>query len=224
MARPAKKSSRKGAKAKPRARKAPAKKKAATRKAPAKKTTKRKTPKRKTRARKTASPARATRAAGAPRGDTFMLRLEIEVLHAAYAYCLDHGRIEEWPDFFTDDCIYKLISRENYDLGLPLGTMFAEKRGGLLDRVASVKKTTVYHERYLTHLISNTRVLSENKGVIEACANYVVLETLPNQYTQILSAGRYLDTIVREGGRLKFREKICVFDTVLVPASIIHPV
>jgi hypothetical protein len=51
-----------------------------------------------------------------------------------------------------------------------------------------------------------------------------VLETLPNQYTQILSAGRYLDTIVREGGRLRFREKICVFDTVLVPASIIHPV
>ncbi|MQA66050.1 MAG: salicylate hydroxylase [Alphaproteobacteria bacterium] len=153
-----------------------------------------------------------------------MLRLEIEELHAAYAYCLDHGRIEDWPDFFTDDCIYKLISRENYDLGLPLGTMFAEKRGGLLDRVASVKKTTVYHERYLTHLISNTRLLSEKGGVIEACANYVVLETLPNQYTQILNAGRYLDTIVRDGRRLRFREKICIFDTVLVPASIIHPV
>jgi 3-phenylpropionate/cinnamic acid dioxygenase small subunit len=219
MARPARKSSRKGAKAKSRARKAPAKKKAAARKAPAKKTAKRKTA-----ARKAASPARASRAAGARLGGTFMLRLEIEELHAAYAYCLDHGRIEEWPDFFTDDCIYKLISRENYDLGLPLGTMFAEKRGGLLDRVASVKKTTVYHERYLTHLISNTRVLSEKSGVIESCANYVVLETLPNQYTQILSAGRYLDTIVRKGGRLRFREKICIFDTVLVPASIIHPV
>lgn len=219
MARPARKTSRKGAKAKVRARKAPARKKAAARKAPAKKTAKRKTA-----ARKAASPARAFRAAGAGLSDTFMLRLEIEELHAAYAYCLDHGRIEDWPDFFTDDCIYKLISRENYDLGLPLGTMFAEKRGGLLDRVASVKKTTVYHERYLTHLISNTRLLSEKGGVIEACANYVVLETLPNQYTQILNAGRYLDTIVRDGRRLRFREKICIFDTVLVPASIIHPV
>jgi 3-phenylpropionate/cinnamic acid dioxygenase small subunit len=219
MARPARKTSRKGAKAKSRGRKAPAKKKAAARKAPAKKTAKRKTA-----ARKAASPARASRAAGAGLGDMFMLRLEIEELHAAYAYCLDHGRIEDWPDFFTDDCIYKLISRENYDLGLPLGTMFAEKRGGLLDRVASVKKTTVYHERYLTHMIANTRVLSEKNGVVEACANYVVLETLPNQYTQILNAGRYLDTIVRDGRRLRFREKICIFDTVLVPASIIHPV
>jgi 3-phenylpropionate/cinnamic acid dioxygenase small subunit len=226
MARSAK-TSRKGTPAKSRARKAArrvkaaARKKAAPKKVSRKKATRKKAAKRKTAARKAALPARA---AGAGLGDTFMLRLEIEELHAAYAYCLDHGRIEEWPDFFTDDCIYKLISRENYDLGLPLGTMFAEKRGGLLDRVASVKKTTVYHERYLTHLISNTRVLSQKRGAIEASANYVVLETLPNQYTQILNAGRYLDTIVRDGGHLRFREKICVFDTVLVPASIIHPV
>jgi 3-phenylpropionate/cinnamic acid dioxygenase small subunit len=230
MARPSRTTSRKGSPAKSRARKAArrvkaaARKKAAPKKASRKNATRKKAAKRKTAARKAALPARAFRAAGPRLSDTFMLRLEIEELHAAYAYCLDHGRIEEWPDFFTDDCIYKLISRENYDLGLPLGTMFAEKRGGLLDRVASVKKTTVYHERYLTHLISNTRVLSQKRGAIEASANYVVLETLPNQYTQILNAGRYLDTIVRDGGHLRFREKICVFDTVLVPASIIHPV
>jgi 3-phenylpropionate/cinnamic acid dioxygenase small subunit len=153
-----------------------------------------------------------------------MLRLEIEELHAAYAYCLDYGNIEDWPGFFTEDCVYKLISRENWDLGLPLGTMFAEKRGGLLDRVASVKQTTVYHPRYLTHLISHTRVIGENEGVIEAIAHYAVLETLPNQYTQILNAGRYLDKIVRANGELKFKEKICVYDSVLVPASIITPV
>lgn len=162
--------------------------------------------------------------ASADIGNELMLRLEIEELHAAYAYTLDHGSIDEWPDFFTDDCLYKLVSRENYDLGLPLGTMFAEKRGGLLDRVVSVKKTTVYHERYTKHLITNTRVLGEKGGIVEACANYVVLETLPNQYTQILNAGRYLDRIVRQGGRLKFKEKLCVFDSVLVPASIIYPI
>ena len=226
MARPAK-TSRKGTPAKSRARKAArrvkaaARKKAAPKKVSRKKATRKKAAKRKTAARKAALPARA---AGPRLGDTFMLRLEIEELHAAYAYCLDHGRIEEWPDFFTDDCIYKLISRENYDLGLPLGTMFAEKRGGLLDRVASVKKTTVYHERYMIHLIGGTRVLGEKGGVIEAVSNYVLLETLPNQYTRILNAGRYQDRIVRVGGALKFREKLCIYDSTLVPASIIYPV
>lgn len=233
MARKAKKTTRKKA----------APKKAAAKKA-VKKTAPKKAAKKATRkvSAKKAAPAKAVRTssgkqtrvsrdvrasgriASAHISNDLMLRLEIEELYAAYAYCLDHGPIDDWPDFFTENCLYKLISRENYDLGLPLGTMFAEKRGGLLDRVVSVKQTTVYHERYLSHLISGTRVLGEKNGVVEASANYIVIETLPNQYTQILNAGRYLDKIVREGGRLKFKEKLCIFDSVLVPASIITPI
>lgn len=217
------------------ARKTP--KKAAGRTATKRKVAKKATPKkaatRKARAKKAAvrsAAARRNRSAGTSRvagpriNDDLMLRLEIEELHAAYSYALDHGDIDTWPDLFTDDCIYKLISRENWDLGLPLGTMFAEGRGGLLDRVNSVKQTTVYHERYLAHMISNTRVLSEKNGVVEASANYMVLETLPNQYTKILNAGRYIDKIVRQGGKLKFKEKIAIYDSVLVPASIITPI
>jgi anthranilate 1,2-dioxygenase small subunit len=156
--------------------------------------------------------------------DQLLLRLEIEELHAAYAHCLDQGPIDDWPGFFTEDCVYKLVSRENWELNLPLGTIFAEKRGGLLDRVTSVKQTAVYHERALTHLISNTRVLGEHGGLIEATANYAVLETIPNEYTRILNAGRYLDKIVRVNGELKFKEKLCIYDSALVPASIITPV
>jgi 3-phenylpropionate/cinnamic acid dioxygenase small subunit len=156
------------------------------------------------------------------------LRMEVEDLLYAYADCLDHGDIADWADFFTDDCLYKLISKENWDLGLPLGTIFAEGRGGLLDRIASVTKTTVYHERAYTHLITNTRVLSDAGGVIEMTANYAVLETLANQYTKILNSGRYLGKLVRpgngEGDGLKIKELICVFDSALVPASIIYPI
>lgn len=151
-------------------------------------------------------------------------RLAVEDLLYAYADCLDHGDIGEWADFFTDDCIYKVISKENWDLGLPLGTIFAEGRGGVEDRIAAVTKTAVYHQRALTHLVTNTRVLGETDGLIEATANYAVLETLPNQYTKILNSGRYLDKIARTDGGLRFKEKICVFDSALVPASIIYPI
>lgn len=152
------------------------------------------------------------------------LRLEVEDLLYAYADCLDHGDITEWAGFFTDDCLYKLISKENWDLGLPLGTILAEGKGGILDRIAAVTQTTVYHERALTHLITNTRVLGDAGGVIDVTANYAVLETLPNQYTKILNSGRYLGTLVRDGGTLKIKQMICVFDSALVPASIIYPV
>ena len=152
------------------------------------------------------------------------LRLEVEDLLYAYADCLDHGDINEWADFFTGDCLYKVISKENWDLGLPLGIIFAEGKGGILDRIAAVTQTAVYHQRALTHMITNTRVMGENDGLIEATANYSVLETLPNQYTKILNSGRYLDKLTRESGVLKFKEKICVFDSALVPASIIYPI
>lgn len=191
-------------------------KKTALKKAPrktAKKVAKKKTAK----AKSSAGPATGLDA-------TLKLRLELEELYAAYGATLDYGKIDEWPDFFTDDCIYKLISRENFDLGLPLGTMFAEKRGGLEDRVSAVVKTTIYHERAITHLITGIRVLGTKGGTIHATASYVVLETLPNQYTSILNSGRYDDKIVRKGGKLLFREKLCIFDSALVPASIIYPI
>ncbi|MFT5539462.1 MAG: 3-phenylpropionate/cinnamic acid dioxygenase small subunit [Alphaproteobacteria bacterium] len=200
--------------------KAPAKKKAAQKKT-AKKKIVQKTVK------KTATRKNAGRRANdiEPRLEANLrLRLQLEDLYANYGATLDYGKIEHWPDFFTDDCIYKLISRENYDLGLPLGTMFAEKRGGLEDRVTAVVKTSIYHERTITHLITGVRLLGESRGVITATANYAVLETLPNQYTRVLNSGRYDDKIVRKGGRLLFKEKLCIFDSALVPASIIYPI
>ncbi|MDX1486149.1 MAG: aromatic-ring-hydroxylating dioxygenase subunit beta [Alphaproteobacteria bacterium] len=152
------------------------------------------------------------------------LRLEVEDFLFAYADCLDHGDIAQWVEFFADGCTYKLISKENWDLGLPLGTIFAEGRGGIRDRIAAVTQTTVYHQRALTHMITNTRVLGSDGDRIEITANYAVLETLPNQYTKILNSGRYLGTLVREAGALKIKDLTCVFDSALVPASIIYPI
>lgn len=36
-------------------------------------------------------------------------------------------------------------------------------------------------------------------------------------------AGKYLDTLVRAHDRLKAAEKICVFDSVPMPNSKVHP-
>ena len=48
------------------------------------------------------------------------LRFEIEDLLAAYAAALDGDALETWPEFFTDDCFYQIIPRDNYERGLPL--------------------------------------------------------------------------------------------------------
>src|SRR5512135_2284807 len=51
------------------------------------------------------------------------LRFEIDDLYAEYVECLDDGHLERWPELFTDDCLYKIIPRDNFQRGLPLALM-----------------------------------------------------------------------------------------------------
>ena len=152
------------------------------------------------------------------------LRLEIEGLYTAYAAMLDDDDLDAWPDLFTEDCLYQVIPRDNFDRDLPLALIRCESRAMLRDRVTAVRETTMFEPRYVRHLISNIRVSPETDGVIEAQANYAVFETMTDAYTRVFNVGRYLDKLVREDGRLLFSEKRCVYDSVLVPNSIIYPI
>lgn len=159
-----------------------------------------------------------------PTADLAALRYEIEEFNTAYADCLDDGDVSQWPDFFTDDCVYKILARENLEQGLPLSTLFAEGRGGLIDRVVGVTKTLVYRKRYLRHFITNTRIRAVEGNIVKAEANYQVLETMSDEYTKVLNAGRYIDTFLRVGGTLKLKERTCVYDSEMVPATIVYPI
>lgn len=151
------------------------------------------------------------------------LRLELEEFYAAYTGCLDEERFEEWPEFFTDDSIYKIIPRSNFERGLPLATWLCESKGYLQDRVVAIRKTAVYAPRYIRRMFSGLRILGWNGSVLETRANYLALETLPDALTRVFNTGQYHDKLVVEGNRLKFKEKLCVFDSELVPNSLIYP-
>ena len=40
-----------------------------------------------------------------------VLRLRLEALAADYVHCIDEDRLEDWPDFFTEDGTYRVTSR-----------------------------------------------------------------------------------------------------------------
>ncbi len=155
--------------------------------------------------------------------DTSRLRLEVESLYADYAACLDEERFEEWPEFFTDPCLYKIVPRENFERGLPLATWLCESKGYLQDRVVAIRRTAVYAPRYVRRMVSGIRVTGRNGDALEVRANYLALETLQDELTRVLNAGQYRDQIVVDQGRLKFREKLCIFDSLLIPNSLIYP-
>ena len=152
------------------------------------------------------------------------LRYEVEELIHAYVQCIDDDQLESWPDFFVDDCVYKVIPRENADLGLPVAVMFCDSKGMLRDRIVALRKANIYAPHFYRHLVSNVRVLGEENGVIRAQTNYVVFQTLLDGETRIYNAGKYLDQIVRVDGQLRFKEKLCVFDTNRIQTLMVTPI
>ena len=153
-----------------------------------------------------------------------VLRFEIEDLYAEYADVLDMMELERWPEQFTENAFYDVIPRENYDRDLPLAIMRCESRAMMEDRVRAIRETLMFEPRYVRHLISGLRITPGNDGEIGVTANYLVLETLSDEMTKILNAGRYVDTLVREDGALRFKEKRCVYDSTVVPNSLVYPV
>lgn len=152
------------------------------------------------------------------------LRLAISDLQASYVACLDAGAFAEWPAFFTEDCHYRIVPRENHDRGLPLATIDLKGAGMLRDRVYGVQSTLFHGPYYQRHIIGPTRVISREGDVINCETNYLVIRTKRDAPSDLFNAGRYLDRIMIAGDRLLFQQKICIFDSELVPNSLIYPI
>ena len=94
----------------------------------------------------------------------------------------------------------------------------------LMDRVVAVRETSTYAPRYMRHIVSSLRIKGWQGDTLEVHANYAVFETLLDEFTRVFQTGRYIDKLVVADGQLKFRDKSCVFDSVLVPNSLVFPV
>lgn len=141
------------------------------------------------------------------------LRLELHDLYAAYAACLDGDALEAWPNFFAEDCHYRITSAENHEAGLPLGLIYASSRDMLRDRVSALREANIYEPQRYRHLISG--ILSRTGGpeTIDVEANFLVIRTMQDGAMTVFAAGQYLDRVVRSAAGLKFARKIVVLDS-----------
>jgi 3-phenylpropionate/cinnamic acid dioxygenase small subunit len=72
--------------------------------------------------------------------------------------------------------------------------------------------------------VSNIRVLEINEEEVRAQANVLIVQTMINRMTEIVLSGIYLDRLVRRDTRLLFKERLCVYDSLLIPTSLVAPV
>jgi salicylate 5-hydroxylase small subunit len=151
--------------------------------------------------------------------------LALSRLYAEYAHAVDSGRWELWPAFFIEQCSYRLQPRENHERNLPLATLSFESRGMLEDRVYGIKETLFHDPYYQRHVVGLPLVHRvDDDGAIHSEANYAVFRTKLDGPSTVFNVGRYIDKVVPTPEGLKFASRLCVFDSEMIPNSIIYPI
>ncbi len=148
----------------------------------------------------------------------------IQQLYANYASAVDSGKWDLWPEFFTEKCTYKLQPRENYERGFPLATMSLTSKGMLKDRVYGITETLYHDPYYQRHVVGAPIVRKVENGRIHSEANYAVFRTKYDKESTVFNVGRYLDVVVQTPEGLKFEERLCIYDSEMIPNSIIYPI
>ena len=150
--------------------------------------------------------------------------LQVTQLYVDYAQAVDSGNWDLWPEFFVEDCTYKLIPRENHERGFPLATLAFDSTGMLKDRVYGIRETLFHDPYYQRHVVGAPLIHKADGNRFESEANYAVFRTKLSQESTVFNVGRYIDVIVRMPEGLKFASRQCVYDSEMIPNSIIYPI
>jgi salicylate 5-hydroxylase small subunit len=154
----------------------------------------------------------------------FETHMALTRLYADYALAVDSGHWDLWPEFFTEQCVYKLIPRENHERGFPLCTLSFTSKGMLKDRVYGIQETLYHDPYYQRHVVGAPVVRRVDGERIYAEANYAVFRTKLDKESTVFNVGRYIDTIEATPEGLKFAERLCVYDSEMIPNAIIYPI
>lgn len=149
-------------------------------------------------------------------------RSRIEDFLTDYAHAIDDDELERWPGFFTEDALYQITNRENYDAGLPMGVMICEGRGMMADRVLALRTANIYEPHTYCHLLGRPRLHADG-DTIRARSNFQVIRTMQEGRMELYATGKYVDRIVLEDGEPLLAERRVVLESRRVDILLVFP-
>ncbi|MDB5839654.1 MAG: terephthalate 1,2-dioxygenase [Herminiimonas sp.] len=147
----------------------------------------------------------------------------VEQLQMNYANCIDEERYQEWPELFTEKCLYKIISRDSVRKNMPFGLMFCDNRRMLRDRIASMHSANIFEPHTYRHILSRTALSSDSDGSLIGRTSYMVVRIMHDGAHELFSTGSYMDRIVEEDGKLLFTERLVVTDSSRIDVLLVIP-
>src|ERR1700722_5672915 len=134
---------------------------------------------------------------------------EIAALNAACARALDSGKLEDWPGFFLDRCLYKVTTADNYAMGYQAGLIYADSRAMLVDRIAALREANIYERQRYRHILGMPLIETEARGLIAADTSFLVVRTMRDGQMMVFATGVYLDKMCRDdAGAWRYAERI----------------
>jgi 3-phenylpropionate/cinnamic acid dioxygenase small subunit len=146
---------------------------------------------------------------------------EIAQLNAANAAAIDADRLEEWPAFFLEQCLYKVTTADNFAKGYQAGIIYADTRAMLNDRIFALREANIYERQRYRHILGMPLIQGESDGVVSVETSFLVIRTMREGQMDVFVTGLYLDKVRRDaGGAWRYAERIVVcdsqrFDTLL---------
>ena len=151
------------------------------------------------------------------------LRWQLIDLNERYIRCLDENRLEDWPGFFTEDAVYKILPRENLEDGFPGSLLFFDSGAMRRDRVLCIRDVNIFHIHWARHFLG--AFAFERRGEAFAVkSNFQVLHSDNEGRSALYATGEYRDLILADGaGELVFKEKIVILDSFMIPSQLAEP-
>ena len=142
---------------------------------------------------------------------------------AEYARCIDDDRLEEWPDHFHGQCVYKITTAANYREGLEGAIIFANSKGMLIDRVTALREANIYERQSYRHILGQPSILDASDGKVRSETSFLVARILQDGDTDIFATGRYLDFYKIEDGHARLNERTVVCDSSRIDTLLALP-
>ena len=149
--------------------------------------------------------------------------LALCAFNAAYAETIDSDALERWPDFFTDDCHYRITHAENEREGLAAGIVFADSRAMLEDRIAALREANIYERQRYRHLLGVPLLEVADEHSARASTPFMVARIMAHGETQLFATGVYRDRFVRVDGKLLLAERVAVCDSTVTDTLMALP-
>ncbi len=152
------------------------------------------------------------------------LLFEIAALNAACAAAIDAGRLEQWPDFFMDECHYKVTTADNHAQGFQAGLIYADSRAMLIDRIAALRQANIYERQRYRHVLGMPLITGESDSTLSVETSFLVVRTMRDGQMSVFAAGVYLDKVRRDGaGPWRYAERIVVCDSQRIDTLLAIP-